>query len=474
MADESFEERVRRQLADMPMKPDPAVWHEVAAALQKERKSRWLIWYFLLLSGIAGGVFLAYFELSHPEKAPKATISQIFQSKEKIEKRDIVTKQTEAGKMMGLQQTATTELIPANKKAEKHSHPNKRYLKNTDLKFVPSEASNTNDLPEKNKRTVLPDKQSSISIQLSDSLTATAIEQSENGYQTDISDLVDTIQTAVGPPASESVQFNGPLNNIVKISDDIMKNVKKRQWKWYGVIEAGSSGLRESLFSRYNSSKSSYASGSQIFSGGGGGSGTFQSNVTSPVLKDAFSVGIAFQATKPIGKKHTIGLSFGYNLYQTLVGVGKRVDSTVYFSGLGTYNSNGFYYISNDSLSYRNQYHFLGLGIELYTPVKLSKKVSLRWQLGTGVKMLFATNGLNYDAVSGRLLRNSELMRTVHTYFSTGIDMAIGKQPFLYIGPHWQYFVSNLSKKELTNQHFSLSAVKITFIIPQKKIKMQR
>ncbi|MEK7200345.1 MAG: hypothetical protein AAB212_10580, partial [Bacteroidota bacterium] len=104
----------------------------------------------------------------------------------------------------------------------------------------------------------------------------------------------------------------------------------------------------------------------------------------------------------------------------------------------------------------------------------LFKNVSLRWQLGTGFKVLFATNGLNYDAVSGSLLRNSKLMRTVHTYFSTGIDMAIGKRPFLYIGPHWQYFVSNLSKKEQTNQYFSLSAVKITFIIPQKKIKMQR
>lgn len=472
MAGESFEERVKKQLADMPIKPDPAVWYGVAAALKKERKSRWLIWFFLLLPGIAGGVFLAYFQLSHLEKAPKATIAQIFQSKGKTEKRDIVTKQTEAGKMMGLQQTATTELIPVNKKAEKHSHPSKRYLKNTDLKFVPSEVSSTNDLPEKNKRTVLPGKQSSISIQWSDSLTATAIEQSENGYQIGISDLVDTSQTAVGSPASESVQSNGPLNNIVKISDDIMKNVKKRQWKWYGVIEAGSSGLRESLFSRYNSSKSSYASGSQIFSGGG--SGTFQSNVTSPVLKDAFSVGIAFQATKPIGKKHTIGLLFGYNLYQTLVGVGRRVDSTVYFSGLGTYNSNGFYYISNDGLSYRNQYHFLGLGIELYTPVKLSKKVSLRWQLGTGVKMLFATNGLNYDALRGGLFQNNTLMRTVQIYFSTGLDMAIGKRPFFYIGPQFQYFVSNLSKKEPASQHFSLSAVKITFMVPKKKTNMQR
>lgn len=473
MADESFEERVRRQLADMPMKPDPAVWHEVAAALQKERKSRWLIWFFLLLSVFTGISFWAYYQFSQPEQGTNGTITKTIILKVKPAQGELSALMINKNKMVTPQQPFTPGIIQTVNKKERHSTPYTAFPKDRHTKRVKTVVSAANDPINKGNQVILPANHSVLTIQMPDSIQSTAKALSNNALQTSTGTETDTVQVILMQPNREQVRLPVPKTVAGTTLDDEVKKIKTKKWQWNMDFEGGASGLRSSLFTTGKSLNFFYNSSAPALSTGSSGT-TFQSLVPAPVIKDALSIGIHFQATRPIGKKHTIGISFGYNLFQTTTGVGRRVDSTIYFNSLGSYNTNGFYYNINDSINYKNQYHFLGLGVDVYTPVKLFKKVSLRWQLGTGFKVLFATNGLNYDAVSGSLLRNSELMRTVHTYFSTGIDMAIGKRPFLYIGPHWQYFVSNLSKKELTNQHFSLSAVKITFIIPQKKIKMQR
>jgi len=244
---------------------------------------------------------------------------------------------------------------------------------------------------------------------------------------------------------------------------------KKNPWQWNINVDAGKSGLRNGLKFFGKANNQTYASAPGL--GTSNGAIGFP---TSPVtvgstIKDAFSFGLQVEVTKKIGKKSSIGISAGYLLMQTKVGVGRRVDSTAFFSLYQASNSNGYYYQSADSVDYTNQYHFLQLGANYYIPFRLFKTVSFRWQLGMGLDFLIATNGLHYDATNGRLFENSSLFTKTQPYMSTGLDLAIGRQPFLYIGPHLLYSLNTLSEQGINSKYLMRFAVQASFVLPKKK-----
>jgi hypothetical protein len=235
------------------------------------------------------------------------------------------------------------------------------------------------------------------------------------------------------------------------------KKNTKYKWQWHMAVDAGSSGMRSSLGDTRKIYAQSYSNTTGLFQN------------TMPVLNDAFSFGIELQAHKQISNKHSIGISLGYALFQTSTKVGRRIDSITYFSRSYSYNTYGYYYNSADSISYTNQYHFLQAGLNLYTPFRLFKAIRVRWQVGAGLAVLLGSNGLHYDAASGSLFRNNSLITKVQTQFSTGFDIPIGKRPFLYVGPQWQYFISHFSKQSGVNEHLFLSAIKISVVFPRNK-----
>ncbi|MEO8174260.1 MAG: hypothetical protein ABI581_14295, partial [Sediminibacterium sp.] len=230
------------------------------------------------------------------------------------------------------------------------------------------------------------------------------------------------------------------------------------------AVETGSSGLRDGI--SFGGAKSNLASAAGPITGNNGqafGTGS------EPAVKDAFSFGIQLQATKQLGKKHTLGLSAGYALLQTSMNVGRRVDSAMLSNSFAGSSYSAYFYTTTDSTPYINKYHFLRLGADLHTPFRLFKTIAFQWQLGAGINILAATNGLHYDPVAKKLFSNNSLYAKTQSYISTGIDLSIGKQPFLYIGPHWQYSFTNLTGKPGGNQHLFLSSVKVSFVLPKKK-----
>jgi len=248
----------------------------------------------------------------------------------------------------------------------------------------------------------------------------------------------------------------------------VNKKSRKNKWQWRIAAEAGSGGLRNALSL---SVSQNYSYSTVPSSPSSSNPGQIINNA--PAIKDAFSYGIHVEVNKQIGKKHRIGISAGYSLFQTSTNAGKRIDSTFSSSsaawGLmgGVYSR--YYYTAGDTIRYISKYHFLQLGADLYTPFKLFRKISLQWQLGTGINILAATNGLHYDPTTGKLFSNNALYAKVQSYVSTGIDFSIGKEPFLYIGPHWQYDLTKLTGQTGYTQHLLLSAVKVSFVLPRKK-----
>ncbi|GAC1532256.1 MAG: hypothetical protein NVS3B15_12320 [Sediminibacterium sp.] len=187
-------------------------------------------------------------------------------------------------------------------------------------------------------------------------------------------------------------------------------------------------------------------------------------------MRDAFSFGLALQASKQLSRKHSVGISLGYGLYQTRTSVGKRVDSSLIFGNqANSYTVNGPYFNNSNSTDYINHYHFIQADLDLQTRFRLFRVVSLRWQLGAGAAVLVASNGLHYSSSNNVSYKDRSLLTTLQTNISTGFDIGIGKQPLLYIGPQWKYFVSHLSKQPGEDQHLVQAALRVSFVFPPKK-----
>lgn len=469
MADKSFEQRVQEQLAHLHMKPDTSVWPEVEAVLQRERKRRWLIWIFILLAGCGGASFWAYYQFLRPEQGGEAVVTKSIikanEPQKTVSSVDITAKNkiTDSLKVHTIVKDQIIDKaehigLSDNEPINKH---NSRIVKSGTPAVKESDAKvNSIALPLQQEATVIIPETNKITN------TETAPQQ----IQKIAVPAIDTTAEADKKVIAEQVKPPVPLTPSVDTPAIITAKNKKRKWHWSIAVDGGISGIRKSLFMQKVTAADVYASSPST----GNISGAVQSGGKIPVIKDALSFGVQLQAIRTIGKKQSLGISLGYSLFQTATSVGSSVDSTIFFSGYNLYNTNGYYYRSTDSIDYTNQYHFLQAGVDLYRDMKLFKKISTRWQLGTGLNFLIATNALHYDAGSGRLFRNSSLFQAVQVHLSAGFDVAIGKQPFMYVGPHWQYFISDLTKISSSNQHLFLSSLRVAFILPEKKSKMQR
>ncbi len=487
MADKSFEQQVKNELSELRMKPDASVWTGVEAALHKERKRRWLVWLFLL-AGVAGASLCGYYYFNGDKEKQITQIPEHIQSKQEskaiTERKDPVT-QTQTQK----EETPKNTIVTASteKTGDKPVRQN----------FVPAEKN----IPVKNKtdrddlavlhkesRGVVTPKQEKPVYDDPKPQSALATEKTiANGQVNDDKKDIEKTTVAVQQDATGKDSIPVPVKNEEKVMETIpltptvageappvatkvVKN-KTNKWQWSIAVDAGSSGLRDAIkLPVFTGSRLAYATAP------GAPSNTTPAPLLTvePSIKDAFAFGIQLQATKQLGKKHRFGVSAGYSLFQTQMNVGRRVDSTSFFNNSAAFNSSNiysssFYYTNTDSTAYTNKYHFLRLGVDLYTPFRLFKKINFQWQLGTGINILAATNGLHYDPATKKIFSNNALYAKTQSFLSTGIDLSIGNTPFLYVGPHWQYSFTNLTSKPGGDQHLFLSSVRVSFVLPKKK-----
>jgi hypothetical protein len=243
------------------------------------------------------------------------------------------------------------------------------------------------------------------------------------------------------------------------------KKLTKKKWQFSLVADAGRSALGNSLFS-FLAINPAYRNDP---SNSVGTPGSPSVPNTPPSTTNALGFGLQFQASRVLDKTFSIGIFGGYALLQTRTTIGKRVDSLNYSSAFNSYNSNGFYYTNADSASYTNRYHYVSIGSELHTSFTLFKTINARWQLGGGLNFLLGSNGLHYDNTSGRSFQNNGLLTHVLPYFSSGIDFAIGKRPFMYAGPHLQYNAGHLNKQSASGDHLFFTSLRLSFLLSRNK-----
>lgn len=485
MADKSFEQRVQHELGSLKMRPDPAVWANVEAHLHKEKKRRWLIWFFLL-AAVAGASCWFYFT-SDGGNEPHTTAQQLPINKQNILPKDASTKETIINKENKEQQNPSNEnnkittdiKAGVNEPVTVTTNPVTNIpVENEKKKQAPVSAAITKKIKENNadkkdivKNEIASNANNTKGIITTDQHNATETQEAINHNNKSALENSATILQKKSADSGKEEIVNIPVENIKSSSDTVAGNKSadnnlpgrkdQKKWQWSVSADLGSSGLVSPIFSLVKLDALSNAPQPP--------GNTTVIPLKEPVVRSAASYAVQAHLTKQLD--HTFGFGFeaGYSLLQTKTNVGQRIDSTSYFTYASATNTNGFYYGNGNLSSYTNRYHFLQFGIHLYTSFAMFKIIKARWQLGAGLHLLAGSNGLHYDPSNGKSFINNDLFLKKQPYITTGIDFAIGKDPFLFLGPHVQYHTRRLSSLSGEKEHLSMYAAKLTWMLRKKK-----
>ncbi len=479
MADRSFEQQVHKELAGLRIKPDDAVWINIEAALNKEKKRRFL-WIFFLLAGLSGLTFLwAYLNWNSVAVVSKADHSVA------------VTPSINPSKNIDNHNTAQKdnqkpESVPGQKNdwnGNENKQPVKEWISDklkkdkspvSDFGYTDSKKLDntvTGETPPKNNNS--PKKSLGDAIIRSSQITMI----SEAGLQTEKSEErmekqdIQKETSAIHAQITDTLSLVNKTESVGKDSSGIetkSKLLSKKKWQWGMHAGLGKGNTIDGL----NPSQKNALVNSALSAPGGGSQAL--PLISAPQINGAFSFQAGVEISRQIGKRNRLTFSLDYQLYQTRTQTGNRIDSIAFISSYAVYNNNRYFYSTGSSNTYTSYYHLLAAGAGLYFPRKLFHSIPVRWNIGLNMQLLVATNGLLYDASSGKFFQNNALLAKFQPQVSAGFDIGMGKSSPVFIGPSLQYSLSKLSSTGAADKHLFFAGAKVSFIFPEKKRKMQR
>ncbi|MCA6449698.1 MAG: hypothetical protein IM584_01410 [Chitinophagaceae bacterium] len=454
MAGRSFEELAREEMERLRIKPEESVWQHLAATLEQKKKKRWVFWLFF--AGI-GCLFLSttwYFlsgsdlstgpqqEISAPSIAPPVRSGNTeLETEIPLDAPIQVLKGLQAGNF---------------RKEEPGTEKNKQAAVLTkEIPVATVQAPNKQETEEQGKITensaiaqeVISSGQDKVKA---DSARASIVstKRSNDSSLTSIR-IEDAASTTIDPGQGNKEE-----------QPAIRKPITSR-WQWSLSVTAGSSGMRTGI-GKMPEYPVALSANIPAFPGATGSWRT-------PSLRDAGSFGLNIEFAKLLRKYAGISLLVAYQLYQTQTGVGRNIDSSVPATAAGPRSGNGVYYLSTDSVTYLNHFHFLQAGISGYLQRRISAKMQLRWNLGTAAAILLKSNALHYDATVGILYTNNALVNRIQWNLFSSFELGLGKDPLFYIGPEWSWFVTTPYQSTVNaNQHLFRYALKARVVLGHK------
>lgn len=479
MVDRSFEQQVHEELAGLRIKPDDTVWTNIEAALNKEKKRRFL-WIFFLLAGLSGLTFLwAYLNRNSVAVVSKADHSVA------------VTPSINPSKNIDNYNTAQKDnqrpgSVPEQKNdwnRNENKQPVKEWISDklkkdksavSDLGYTSSEKmnnpvtditaqTNNNDQKRTLEDTVIkPSQRAMISeAGLQSEKSEERMEKQDRQKETSEihAQITDTLSLV---NKTESV---GKDSSGTETKSKLLSNKK-----WHLGMHAGL-GQGNTIDGLNPSQKNAFVNSAVSAPGGGSQALPLSS---APQINGAFSFQTGVEIGRQIGKRNRLTFSLDYQLYQTRTQTGNRIDSIAFISSIAVYNNNRYFYSTGSTNTYTSYYHLLAAGVGLYFPRKLFQSIPVRWNIGLNIQLLVATNGLLYDASSGKFFQNNALLTKVQPQVSAGFDIGMGKSSPVFIGPSLQYSLSKLSSTGAADKHLFFAGARVSFIFPDKKKKMQR
>lgn len=461
MADRSFEEQVREEMAGLLIRPGAAVWEQLEANLTRKKKRRGLIWFVLAGMGILL-LSAVWYSLREPQANAEKPLASLVAGKDSVslKKEEQVAQPDSSSEINIYHNKKQKPLVLINDQAPVKPNIEKAIVNTkTLMRTIPVSANAS----KKNSREA--GANSTVSVSVADADADVMVSKVDSvmavtdplipGHQEDLSD-------SVIAPAVTTALSSDTLNNGITAQAKEKASAKKR-WQLSLAIAVGISGMRklpgQTLV--YQSSISNPSTG-----GLPGGN----NNYKLPSLQDAGSYGITLLADKQLSKRYGVGISLGYETYRSKTNVGKRVDSSLQSSSFSLAADQQFYYISTDSVPYVNQFHFAQAWVSGYTIFSMGKSLQLRWELGLGLAALLGSNALHYDHGRGVLFTNRSLLRTLQWNLSTGFEFGFGKQPFLFLGPQLTWFIqSPFTDEGSVDQHLFRYAFRARMVLGKKR-----
>ena len=456
MPNKSFEEQVREELSGLRIKPDDVVWQSVAASLQQKRRRRWAIWLLTLLVGLSGASFWLF--IAHKEETPATS-----QSAQPTTTQGIIPKKESAQINPSANSSSPLPEAAIHNTFRQKNNQIDAGINSTDFLL----STKTKNKKEFIQPTVLEMDSSTLSLNVKPEQTDLSITHPKK-------DSVRVIPEIIGISETASIGLL-QYDTVAVINQETLTQPKKvSQWNWKAELLIGKSGIRNSLGSLFEgSSNAAYNNfvGSGLSTTASPGSGPF--NMIRPKVQDHFSFGASVEMSKTIGKKkkNSLGIQVGYQLYQTKYRIGSSNSGTLQFSNVNRANESNVYYGVRDSVNYIASYHFIRLGLQWYRSLNWLKQTELRWYAGVGTNLLVSSNGLHVGIANNNIyyFKNRSLLRNMQFDAVTGLEIGIGKQKRLFVGPQIHYMLSNVSKQSGFNQHLYRPSIKMSLLLSKSK-----
>lgn len=458
MHDSEFEKQVQQKMQELKFAPGADVWVRVEADIQKKKRRRPVVFWFLLAGLMIGGSLIFYTGVLNSSK--QSIHAETTSTEKKNETVSVETKQPSSK----ISQPKENNIEKNNSTAASATHS---IIEKTDKPIADKKI-----IAKKNSRKTSKPTPEIIEKPVDDkpvqtSETITGLPAAKNPTTTEEpQQTTATVKTDSIADKKEEVTAIKKEDNVApkKEAESVaMKNKKpasqKNNWQFGITAGAGVSDLGRQLFKPTTVADFAFTSSN---------ASPVQPNYNNRARPSEVKTSNAFHAgayvSRDLGKRFAVKIGANYDYYSNNIKVGTAVNSPLFVNQGTDMKMVEQYYTSGTTANYDNKYHFISAPVTFQWNVFERKKYGIVWENGVNLARLMKTTALHFDGISGKYYRDDKLFKKNQLMLSSSLMLTLKQKNNvqLYAGPHVQYGISNLLNKDAGHdKHLRYAGLKL-------------
>lgn len=458
---DNFEREVQKKMEELNLTPSVPVWEKIELQIRPEkRRRRVLIWFFLGILLLSGGVF-SYQILSSNKEIDNSISEQASKNQPSNfsvpPTSETIIKKEEQNTSL----STTNEDAPPTQPLVKKEETTEDKIDKTVLSSKPKETATIGKEAKKRfgkqtvsitklnagkkiatNETVTTPKTSTDITAVPEASTNTAPNPVSQPTPTETIDIDKKMQTV------DSVKTPSPeKNGASPIDTSLRKKVAaKSNWKRRIFLAAGVSDQVSSL----NTAK--VTMDAVIPQAGGVGASLPPINPTPADVTPALGFMVGYELSKKLSEHFelSVGLRYAYYSAKLRIGANRRADTTIRY-GAGSFVTNQFYTNTARRSDYTIRYHTLQVPVSIhYKPV-----INFPLYITTGASygQVISTNALTFSRTSNLYYRNKEndVQSLLPVHASVQVGLFEKTKTSMRVGPMLQYNILKSQKENPSN-----------------------
>jgi len=457
MQENEFENSIRKKLDDLQFVPNEAVWKQVHARIEKDkRKRRFVILFWLMAFLLAGGGAILYF--SGTEDSNNAELAQTeyhTRNNEKENKRESAKNDTNIDEKKTNDRSSILE-ITASKTLKGDRRAFRKTFSQSPLKTViPGTGIAYNDEQELVKK-----QQEESGTNTFNPPTKVTTEDTVDQVATEKT----TIDSAVKPLPEQEIKTAATDTSVSLATNNNVPASKKpanKQWTFGVSVFAGISDNISSIkiLGNNNNMLADYANA--FPSQGTGGLNNSIGNLKLK-YKRGFSYSLGATATKQLSKRFSFSTGIEYLYLSSVSKVGNKstTQASIYDSTLNKSSEVKEYFGAGETVSFVNKYHLVQIPLSVnfqlnksvLRPILFNIGLSPGWLVGS--KALYANNKERMYYEEDEQLKKFVLSGQLGLQFT----VANSSRYRFTAGPALQYSFTDIAKPVIQSEQHLISA----------------